>query len=430
MRLPGPLADRLWSGRDLTSWHAATTRLGPVLINLLRLTAGGVFAYLLTLLATDGPADLTGALTALLVMQASAAGSARMALARIGAVFTGVGVALIVSIWAGLTWWSLGIVIFASLLLGRAFRLGDQALEPPISGMLILAASGQQIAAEVRISTTLIGAGVGIALPLLWPPAIPVPSAAAEVRRVAIGLADAFRAASVDVDEHPLTRAGVQRHLDGVQDVTGQIGRASEQVSRLRDIWRWNTRAIGRADVTPLLRTGLESLQQCAAASRALFTVMLREAPDQPQGTPFSDEARSAYAVVLTDLAECIDAFGSLVEAETQGEEEQVHALLDANIELLRETRAILTELMLADVGPADQWLLRGSILRAVEEILQVLDAPTRASSRARWRAEQGDRPLPSAATTHELPPLDRAWLAGLRPARTRDLPPDDEQPE
>ncbi|MFK5689765.1 aromatic acid exporter family protein [Ornithinimicrobium sp. LYQ92] len=413
---------RVWAGRP-TSVRASASRAWPVLVNLVRMTVGGVLAYLITLVVTDGPIDLTGSLTALLVMQASATGSMRMALVRVGAVVTGVGVALLVSIFVGLTWWSLAVVIFSSLLLARTFRLGNQALETPISGMLILAAAGQEIAAEVRLTTTLVGAVIGIALPLLWPPAIPVPSASGAVRRVAAGLAAAFRDASVQVDERPVTRDSVEGHLDAVRAVTGDIGRASDEVSRVRDIWRWNTRAIGRADVGPLLQTGLESLQACAAAARALFIAMLREAPEEASADAFSDDVRSAYAVVLADLGECIDAFGRLVEAETQGEQAQLHEVLDENIELLRETRAILTELMLAEVDDTEQWLLRGSILRAVDEILQVLDARTRARNHDRWRSTQGDRPLPGATTASELVPLDRVlrWPGVARwPGRRR----------
>ena len=52
----------------------------PVLATTARLSTAGVLAYLLTLRFTDGPVDLTGALTALLVIQASAHASVRMGL--------------------------------------------------------------------------------------------------------------------------------------------------------------------------------------------------------------------------------------------------------------------------------------------------------------------------------------------------------------
>ena len=58
-------------------------------------------------------------------------------------------------------------------------RLGEQALETPISAMLILAVTDPGIAAEVRVLNTLIGAGVGIAFNLVYPPAMPTRPAGA-----------------------------------------------------------------------------------------------------------------------------------------------------------------------------------------------------------------------------------------------------------
>ncbi|OLT18429.1 hypothetical protein BJF86_15625 [Serinicoccus sp. CNJ-927] len=420
MRGGGLQAARDWSTRAgaalLEGWR-------PDLINLVRVTTAAVLAYVITRAVTVGPIDLTCSLTAILVTQASATGSLRMGMVRVGAVLTGIGVALVVSIWVGLTWWSLAVVIFASLLLASLLRLGPQALETPISGMLILGASLQNTAAETRVLTTLIGAGVGIALPLLWPPAIPVGSAATSVRAVARRLSDVFTAAATTLDEGPVTTERLAGHLRAARDVDDDLGRAGELVGRVQEMWQWNTRTIGRADVSPLLRSGLDSLQDCAAATRALFVALSHEAPDEAgEGLPeFSDEVRAAMAVVLRDVGSCIDSFGQLVEAETVGDLEQRRALLDDNMELLRETRAILTELMLMESGGGaggGQWLLRGSILRAVDRILQVLDAPARAAAHARWRSEQGERLLPGPTVSHEFAPLDRALLTSLRRAR------------
>ncbi|WP_151525988.1 FUSC family protein [Serinicoccus kebangsaanensis] len=422
MTTRGPQAVRDWAtqaGRALlVGWR-------PDTVNLVRMTTAAVLAYVITRAVTVGPIDLTCSLTAILVTQASATGSLRMGMVRVGAVLTGIGVALVVSIWVGLTWWSLAVVVFASLLLGSLFRLGPQALETPISGMLILGASLQNTAAETRVLTTLIGAGVGIALPLLWPPAIPVGRAASSVRDVARRLAEVFSSSATAIDEAPVTAGSVAEHLRAARDVEDDLGRAGELVGQVGEMWQWNTRTIGRADVSPLLRSGLDSLQDCAAATRALFVALGHEVPDERGAGPqeFSDEVRAAVAVVLRDVGSCIDSFGQLVEAEVSGDPEQRQALLDDSVELLRETRAILTELMLMESSRddgSDQWLLRGSILRAVDRILQVLDAQARAAAHARWRTEQGARPLPGPTMSQEFAPLDRAVLASLRRARGR----------
>lgn len=425
-RLATPSSARSWLGEG---WRTLLVGWRPDVVNLVRMTTAAVLAYAITRAVTVGPIDLTCALTAILVTQASATGSLRMGVVRVGAVLTGIAVALVVSIWVGLSWWSLAIVVFASLLLGSLFRLGPQALETPISGMLILGASLQNTAAETRVLTTLIGAGVGIALPLLWPPAIPVGSAAAQVRGVARRLAEVFSRAADEADEAPLTAESVAARLREARDVGDDVGRAGELVGQVEEMWQWNTRTIGRADVSPLLRSGLDSLQDCAAATRALFVALGHEVPAHGAGSApeFSDEVRAAVAVVLRDVGACIDSFGALVEAETTGEPQEVVRLLDDNTELLRETRAILTDLMLAETGDTDQWLLRGSILRAVQQILAVIDTERRTQRYARWRTDQGGRPLPGREVSREfMPPLNRTMLRGLarHSHRARTRPP------
>jgi uncharacterized membrane protein YccC len=117
------LADLAWPGHP-TRWRDVPRRLRPSAVNILRLTAAAVVSYLLTLAITSGAVDLTGPLTALLVMQASAYSTLKMGAVRVGAVLAGVLVAILLSFWIGLTWWSLGAAIAASLVLGKIFRLG------------------------------------------------------------------------------------------------------------------------------------------------------------------------------------------------------------------------------------------------------------------------------------------------------------------
>ena len=115
------LASFAWPGRP-TRWRDVPGRLRPTVVNVIRLTTAAVISYLLTLATTSGAIDLTGPLTALLVMQASAFSTLKMGAIRVGAVLAGVLVATLVSIWIGLTWWSLGAVIAASLILAKIFR--------------------------------------------------------------------------------------------------------------------------------------------------------------------------------------------------------------------------------------------------------------------------------------------------------------------
>ena len=272
-------------------------------------------------------------------------------------------------------------------------------------------------AAETRVITTLIGTTVGMVFPLLFPPAIPVRSAAAAVRRAASALAGVLRRSSEYVDENPVTKAGVDRGIDGVRRVTADIGKASEAITQIRDLRRWNTRAIGKADVAPLLDTGLESLQSCAALTRVALQTIRQEAPEQTVADDaFGEEVRKVFAVVLTDLAECVESFGVLLEAETAGREEEVRAQFATNVNLLNETRAMLTELMLVSPEETDAWMLRGTILQAIDEVLHTLDAGTRDQIREDWRWTQAGLELGSTVVGPAIPnPLDRMALRRMQ---------------
>ncbi len=416
---PQNLATLIWPRRP-TRWRDVPRRILPPAVNILRLTAAAVISYLLTLVVTSGVIDLTGPLTALLVMQASAYSTLKMGAVRVGAVLAGVLVATFLSVWIGLTWWSLGLAIAASLVLARIFRLGEQALEAPISAMLILGVTSPNVAAEVRILNTLIGAGVGIAFNLIYPPALPTRRAVRAMIDVADAAAAPLDAASQALTEGPIRREQVQNWLDRVRAGAGRLTSATKTVSSLKDSRRFNPRALGTVDIEPVLSSGLQTLESCLLAIRALFVVLLAELPteDRPDD-PYGEELRAAFAVVLHDAADCIRAFGGLVLAEVEGREEEAERSLDESLDILRETQAILTELIMVNTQDnKSSWLLRGSILAAVEHLLNQLNLDDRARARQQWKDAQRSRPL------SQLPPIFSAALPHPERPALRGLPP------
>jgi hypothetical protein len=416
------LASLAWPGRP-TRWRDVPRRLRPTLVNVIRLTTAAMVSYLLTLTLTSGAIDLTGPLTALLVMQASAFSTLKMGAIRVGAVLAGVLVATLVSIWIGLTWWSLGAVIAASLILARIFRLGEQAMEAPISAMLILGVTNPNVAAEIRVLNTLIGAGVGVAFNLIYPPALPTRRASRAIIDAADATAAPLDAASQGLAMGPINREQVQDWLDRVHAGGLRLKSATETVASLKDSRRLNPRAIGTTDIEPVLASGLRTLEGCLLAIRALFTVLLAELPteDRPDD-PYGEELRAAFAVVLHDAADCIRAFGSLVLAEVEEHEEEAERSLDESLDILRETQAVLTELMLVDTQEnKSSWLLRGSILAAVEHVVDELNLEEHARARQQWKDEQRTKPLAHLPPiVHAaLPHPDRPLLRGLPPGST-----------
>jgi hypothetical protein len=412
------LASLAWPGRPMR-WRDVPRRLRPTAVNVVRLTTAAVVSYLLTLALTSGAIDLTGPLTALLVMQASAFSTLKMGAVRVGAVLAGVLIATFVSIWIGLTWWSLGAVVAASLVIGKILRLGEQAMEAPISAMLILGVTSPNVAAEIRVLNTLIGAGVGVAFNLIYPPALPTGRAGRAIIDVAEATAVPLDAASKALAMGPINRDHVRDWLDRVQASNRRLTLAIETVASLKDSRRLNPRALGTTDIEPVLASGLRTLEGCLLAIRALFSVMLAEIPteDRPDD-PYGEELRAAFAVVLHDAADCIRAFGSLVLAEVEEREEEAERHLDESLEILRETQAVLTQLLIVDPQEnKSSWLLRGSILAAVQHVLDELNLEDRGRARREWKDEQRTRPL------SQLPPIVQAALPHPDRPSFRGLP-------
>lgn len=382
-----------------TSWAALPARVRPAAAQVARLTSAAVVAYLVADAVSPGILDLTAPLTALLVVQASTVGTLQMGLVRVGAVLTGVLVAVAVSSSLGLSWWSLGGVIAASLLLAKVLRLGEQSLETPISAMLILAVASPELAAEVRVVNTLIGTAVGIGFSILLPVSIPSARATAAVRRVA-------RSQAALLDEMALTLADrapqpeeVQAWFAWTEDIDRDVDAAGLAVRTVEESRRLNPRALATAKVHPGLRSALDRLERCLAAERALLVVIGKES-SAPEDSAYGLELRRAFAVVLDDLADAVRGFGDLVQAEFGGGNvDRVDEILERTLDIVRETRAVLTELVLLDVDPrarTDLWMLQGSVLAAVEQVLLQLDLEQQDRSSAAWLERSGFSLLPA----------------------------------
>ena len=363
------------------SWSAVPARLRPGTSQIARLTAAAVFSYLVANAYSPGILDLTAPLTALLVVQASTVGTLRMGLVRVGAVLTGVLVAVGVATWIGLSWWSLGAVIAASLVLANVLRLGEQSLEAPISAMLILAVSSPELAAEVRVVNTLIGTVVGVAFSLVVPVSIPNVRATDRVRRLARSQATLMDEVALSLADRAPHPEEVKAWLAWTDEIERDIDEAYAAVQAVADSRRLNPRALVAAKVHPGLRAAIDRLDRSLAAERALLLVIGLDDSSR-------SDLRRAFAVVLDDLANALRAFGDLINAEYGHHIEDVDELLTRTLDLVHETRAVLTELILLDVDPRQQtdlWMLQGSVLAAVEQVLQQLDLEQSERSSEAW---------------------------------------------
>jgi hypothetical protein len=251
---------------------------------------------------------------------------------------------------------------------------------------------------------------------------MPTASAGRALLRVVEAAATPLDAAADALAAGPVTRDQVASWLDRLRAAARRVAYARENTDALKDSRRFNPRALGTIDVEPVLGTGLDTLEHCLLDIRSLLTVISAEIPaEERPDDPYGEELRAAFAVVLHDAADCLRAFGSLVVAEAEQREDETEQALAESLEILRETQAILTELIMVRVQDnPSAWLLRGSILAALRQVLARLDLEDRARLHRALKEEQLRRPMA------QLPPLiqgvlphpDRPYLRGLPPEK------------
>ena len=98
-------------------------------------------------------------------MEATLASTFVSGLQRVLSVVAGVALAVVLASIVGLTWWSLGALVAASIVVGQLLRLGPHLLEVPISAMLVLGvghAAGAESVASGRIMENVVGAIAGV----------------------------------------------------------------------------------------------------------------------------------------------------------------------------------------------------------------------------------------------------------------------------
>ena len=365
-----------------TSWSEVPARLRPAAVQIARLTAAVVIAYVAAELVTPGVLDLTAPLTALLVVQASTVGTLRMGLVRVGAVLTGVLVAVALSNAFGLSWWSLGIVVAASLVLARVLRLGEQSLEAPISAMLILAVSSPNVAGETRIFNTLLGTAVGIGFSLLVPVPIPNARASDAVRGLARSQAALLDEVAQTLGDGPAPPEQVRAWVDWVSFIATESADAAAVVAAVQENRRLNPLALAAAKVHPELRDSLDRLDRCVIAERALIVLIGQAEPaeyaESGDEDPTWSGIRQAFAVILDDVASGLRAFGDLVTARAGVNNDYSAAEAEQRTAIItRRAQDVLAELMTLPVDPGerrDLWMLQGSVLAALDAILRQLD--------------------------------------------------------
>jgi hypothetical protein len=361
------LARTVWAryrgGGDPPGWRTAKTTLAAVLAYLLAAAMLG-----------DQPAPLLAPLTALLVAQLTIFETVMSGVERVGSVVAGVLVAVLVSQFVGLTWWSLGIVIFAALAIGTVLHLGDHTLEVPISAMLVLAVAGQAgTAALDRVTETLIGAVTGVVVSFLLRPPVYVQPAGDAIGELASDMAELLTSMGEELTEG-WSSGQARAWADRARDLDRPLRAARTALARGEESLRLNPRQRRVREGASSLRAALAALEHGAVQVRAVTLDLadLAEAVEaKGQAEP---ELLVALGRLLAELGGGVAAFGQLVAPEVAGPPREAVPLHIA-LEIARTHRDVLAELMLVDARTdLELWHIQGSLLANVDRLLREID--------------------------------------------------------
>ncbi|WP_166442213.1 FUSC family protein [Nakamurella flava] len=345
----------------------------------LRLSGAAVAAFVVALAVFPSTVPILAPLTALLVVEVTLKDILASGLQRIASVTLGVLVAVGFSAYVGLSWWSLGVLLAVAIMLGQLLRLGPHALEVPISAMLVLAVGGSEAAASDRIFETLVGAGVGVLVNVVLPPAVRPRRAAESVDRFARELARLLAGAAAELRD-PITQAQAVRWMEAARELSRQLPKIDAGLQELADSRRLNPRALGVPDTGANLRGELEALEHTTIAVRSMFRSILDGVRDDPNPDPAAGEdRRRIFAALVADVAVTVAAVGSLARAEgTDGEADRA-AVVATTLATLRDARDRIDELASLRADPAEEgWQLTEPVRVTVHRVLRDLDEAVR----------------------------------------------------
>ena len=349
-------------------------------------TLAAVTAYVVALPLSDNPRPVLAPLTALLVVQLTLYETVRRGLLRVVSVVLGVLFAAALSTVVPLTWWSLGVAVAVSLVIGRLFRLGDDIAEVPISAMLILAVGGSDIAVEGRIVETVIGAVVGVVVGAAVAPPLYVRPASDAVQDVARAAAEVMRRIATEVrSEYSPDQA--DSWLAAARGLGQDILRADRVLATAETSLRYNPRAISRPHAATSLRSGLDAVERAVVSLRGVCRVLADLVKGHGEETVYGPDVRAALSDLLADVADAVQSYGSLVGSEVVGpgpEDERLRAALAAAWADRHRLAGLLRH---QDRLARDEWQLHGQLTSQIDQLLRDVDSEARAELRRTWPA-------------------------------------------
>jgi uncharacterized membrane protein YccC len=312
-------------------------------------------------------------LAVLLVVQPTVYDSLSRAFQRVAGVVVGVAAALAVSLFLPPSAWSIGIIIFAGLLLGWTARLGPQgAVQVPVSALLVfLIGRATPGYGGERIIDTLIGSGIAVVAVLVGPSA-PGPDAVLSKALTPLRhCSEILRTISTGIGSPWTPDQAESWRLDAITLVDSvDTARREHQSDRLSA--RWNARArreravLGRAD------EALLSAERIAICTRSMARALVDGSGDaRPMPT---------LGAMLAKTASATEAYTAWVaSAGTPADRRLLATAVHAADDTLGSALARVQQRWGND--PA-QWLTFGMTLAMTQRILAEVGRPLEPAER------------------------------------------------
>ncbi|MFF7988980.1 aromatic acid exporter family protein [Kitasatospora xanthocidica] len=361
----------------------------PFVVQTFRATVAATIAYAVATQLSSEPAPLTAPLTALLVVQVTVYSTLKTSIRRVNSVVVGVLIAIGFSAVVGLSWWSLGLIILASLVVGRFVRVEEFVQEVAISAMLILGVTKLASQAWDRVLETLIGAAVGLLFNLVFAPPVWVDTAGESIE----DLARRARQLLLDIADElgrptPVARAAERLHE--ARRLDQAIAEVDAALRQAEDSLRFNPRISEGLLSRLVLRTGLDTLEICVVVirvlARSLTDLAKKRGPDERL---FPPDVAVGLEELLDHVGGAMVSFAVLVTTQVSRSAEEAETRLTAELAAAWVCRENVAQVLLREVQEhPEAWQLHGSILAEVDRILDELDL----EHRSRRLMEELDR--------------------------------------
>jgi hypothetical protein len=325
--------------------RAALTRSGPERFEallLLKAAVATVLAWQLAVHLLDSATPFYAPMAALLVVDRTMVRSLWASARRVAAVVVGMSIAWLVGSLVGVTWWSMVVVIFVALLIGRSQLLGDHGIQVPTMVLLsLITVNGTDTEfTYLTIVETVLGGVVGVAVNavVLAPMHLDEPRDALRdltsrlqdvVGEIAVGLREGWDAQQA--------RRWYQ-HATDLHDRVPEVLRAVE-TGRESTRWNWRHRLRpARIDWDGYVST-VEAVRRAQWQVAGIARTLVDAADDGDRHPSPTEGWLHSYAGVLEELGEAISHFGVWSEESRGAVEEHVGRALEVLDVMSEEVR-------------------------------------------------------------------------------------------